>query len=60
MSDMNDTQAMIAQCATLIQKMADEFEEMAQDCEYNNSYGGCKKHPDGCTAWSCPLGGPKC
>ena len=50
-SKMQELQA----AASMMQEMADDFEKMAEDCNFFNGYGGCKRHGDSCTVLSCPL-----
>lgn len=51
-----DTASVLKATVVVAQKLNDDFEELAIDCENSNGHGGCLINTaDGCLILSCPL-----
>lgn len=52
-----DNMGVLTTTVRVVQKLNDEFEELANDCENSNGHGGCLINTaDGCRILGCPLG----
>jgi hypothetical protein len=52
-----DSMGLLRATVLVAQKLQQDFEELADDCENANSHGGCLINTiDGCLLLGCPLG----